>query len=329
DEPDGEPAKLLVDTNRNGDLTDDAAATWERLETKQDDRVTTRHAGKFKVNLGTAETPNEVSISAYRFDKDDPARAALKHAMLYYRDYLNEGSCTIGGKTYSALLADDQTRGDYTAAGVKLLLDLNGDGKFDSSGEGFDAAQPFNVGGSTWELADMSKDGCSFRVIKSTKTVPGAATPSAAPNHGDGQQVTAFTATDTEGKAFAFPGDYSGKIVLIDFWATWCGPCMVEMPNVVAAYEKYHAQGFEVLGISLDNARSIGRMPEVMAKAKMTWRQVADGKGWQAEIAGKYGVRSIPAAYLVDGTTGKILGAKLRGPALDAAIEKALAERKK
>lgn len=326
DEPDGKEPRLFVDSNRNGDFTDDPAPKWERIETKQGDTVKLRHAGTFKVDLGTAAAPNVVSVSAYRFDKNDPDRKGLQTAVLFYRDYLYEGDCTIGGKKYAAILADDQTRGDYTGEGVKLLLDLDGNGKFSSKDEGFSTAEPFNIGGTTWEVTDMAPDGSAFRIAKSEKTVAARVLP---PNHGVGEIITAFATKDTEGKELNFPGAYRGKIVLIDFWATWCGPCIAEMPHVVAAYEKYRKDGFEVLGISLDNDKSISRMPEVMAKHKMTWRQVADGKGWKAEIAQKYGVSSIPAAYLVDGTTGKVLGAKLRGKALEEAIVKALAERAK
>ena len=130
-------------------------------------------------------------------------------------------------------------------------------------------------------------------------------------------------AKDTEGKPLSL-ADYKGKVLLIDFWATWCGPCMVEMPNVVAAYKKYQAKGFEIVGVSLDNERSIEKMPDVMKDKGMTWRQFADGKGWESEIGQLYGVRSIPATYLLD-RDGKVHRMGLRGKDLEAAIEKLLA----
>src|SRR5437016_12598023 len=68
-----------------------------------------------------------------------------------------------------------------------------------------------------------------------------------------GDKVISFTTTTTDGKKVVFPDDFKGKVVLLDFWATWCGPCMGEAPNVVAVYKKYHEKGFEILGISLDN----------------------------------------------------------------------------
>jgi thiol-disulfide isomerase/thioredoxin len=324
DEPEGKPAKLYIDTNHNGDLTDDAAVEWKVNEKSK----TTN--GSAMVDIGEKDHPFPVAISIYRFDKE--ARPQLKSAILYYRDYAYEGTVKIGGKEYKAVLADEMARGDFRGkavkegdddggVGVNLLLDVNGNGKFDSRGESFDIGKPFNIGGTTYEITDMARDGSSFKVVKSSKTVAEIPTP---PDHAIGKPIMAFETKDTEGKAVKFPEDYKGKVVLLDFWATWCGPCMGEMPNVVKAYEKYHASGFEILGISLDNDKSIAKMPEVMKTANMTWRQVADGKGWKAEIAQKYAINSIPATFLVDGTTGKIIGANLRGNALEEALEKAL-----
>jgi thiol-disulfide isomerase/thioredoxin len=335
DEPDGQPARFWVDTNGNGDLTDDPATEWKGKEDKSNPAKTlTMYSGSAMVDIGEPGKPFLVSLGMYRFDKNDERRAALKSTVLYYRDYGYEGQVAIGGKPHKAMLSDENARGDFRAkpvkddesSGVMLMLDVNDNGKFDSRGEAFDTAKPFNIGGTTWEIVEMARDGSSFKIVKSSKTVAEIPTP---PDHSTGKTITAFEAVDTAKNAVKFPGDFKGKIVLLDFWATWCGPCMREMPNVVKAYDKFHKDGFEILGISLDNKDSIERMPEVMEKAKMTWRQVADGKGWKAEIAQQYVISSIPATFLVDGTTGKILGTDLRGEALDSALEKALAELKK
>jgi len=114
-----------------------------------------------------------------------------------------------------------------------------------------------------------------------------------------------------------------GKVVLVDFWATWCAPCRAEIPNVVAAYQKYRDKGFEVVGISLDEDKEA--MLAYVKERGMTWPQHCDGKGWQNEISSRYGVQSIPAMWLVD-KKGMVRCTEARGEQLTAWIEKLLAE---
>lgn len=143
-----------------------------------------------------------------------------------------------------------------------------------------------------------------------------------------GEKAPAFEAKTTSGHAVNFPKDYKGKVVLLDFWATWCPPCRAEVPNLASAYQRFHDQGFEVLGVSLDRANSAEKLAQFTQQHHMAWPQVYDGKFWDAAIAKKYGIRAIPQPILVDGTTGKILaeGMQARGSELAPAIQKALAE---
>jgi thiol-disulfide isomerase/thioredoxin len=113
-----------------------------------------------------------------------------------------------------------------------------------------------------------------------------------------------------------------GKVVLIDFWATWCPPCRGEVPNVVAAYQKYHDKGFDILGISLDQNKD-----DLLAFTKqngMVWPQYFDGKGWDNEISKGFGIDSIPAMWLV-GKDGKVISTNARDD-LAGQVEKALAQ---
>jgi peroxiredoxin len=115
--------------------------------------------------------------------------------------------------------------------------------------------------------------------------------------------------------------NYKGKVVLVDFWATWCGPCVAELPNVRAAYQKYHAKGFEIVGISLD--RSEAALRKFLKEKDIPWAQYFDGKGWDSKLGKRYGVASIPATYLLD-REGRILDRDLRGEALDAKLAEVL-----
>lgn len=135
-----------------------------------------------------------------------------------------------------------------------------------------------------------------------------------------GSKFPDFDEKDLAGKPLSI-ARFKGKVVLVDFWATWCGPCIGELPNVLKTYETYHGKGFEIVGISLDSDRA--KLDSFIADRKMTWPQYYDGKGWQNKLAGVYGVNSIPATYLLDGE-GKIIAKNLRGEALEEAVAKAL-----
>ena len=137
-----------------------------------------------------------------------------------------------------------------------------------------------------------------------------------------GARPFTVTAKDLNGKLLTL-AQYKGKVVLMDFWATWCGPCVGEMPNVEAVYKKYHAQGFEIVGVSLDQSRPA--LMGFISQNKMPWRQVFDGKGWGSAVPREYGVQAIPFGLLI-GRDGKIAAVDVRGPALTEAVQEALAK---
>ncbi|MDB5246731.1 MAG: AhpC/TSA family protein [Segetibacter sp.] len=136
----------------------------------------------------------------------------------------------------------------------------------------------------------------------------------------EGTQAVDFVQNDTANTPVAL-SSFKGKYVLVDFWASWCGPCRNENPAVVAAYQAYKDKNFTILGVSLDQNRD--KWIQAIHADNLSWTQVSDLKYWQNQAAQLYKISGIPANMLID-PSGKIIGRNLRGEALAAALQKAL-----
>ncbi len=130
-----------------------------------------------------------------------------------------------------------------------------------------------------------------------------------------GAMAMDFTQNDTAGKAVSLRS-FRGKYVLVDFWASWCGPCRAENPNVVEAYAKYHPKGFDIIGVSLDRPGDRDKWLKAIHADKLYWTQVSDLGFWKNAVAVEYGVGSIPQNFLID-PQGKIIAKGLRGGELE------------
>jgi len=142
--------------------------------------------------------------------------------------------------------------------------------------------------------------------------------PVSAKNLKKGDPVPDFKAETLDGQTISLH-DFRGKVVLLDFWATWCGPCRPEIPRIRESYLKYHDRGFEVIGISLDKDRK--KLETFIEEKKVIWPQIFDGKGWNSALARLYGVHSLPRPILLDRET-RVYMPNARGKHLDRALEK-------
>lgn len=164
------------------------------------------------------------------------------------------------------------------------------------------------------QLLAQDRDTRTGEVANTSRANPGPS-----PNPFINKPALDFQVIGLNGEALSL-AQYRGQVVLLDFWATWCPPCIAEMPNVKQTYAKYRNQKFEIIGISLD--RSMAPLEEYIANEGLAWRQYWDNGG---RIANMYNVRAIPSTFLIDGA-GTIRQVNLRGPALEMAVAELVRE---
>ena len=163
--------------------------------------------------------------------------------------------------------------------------------------------------------------------VKSTKTAKLLAKRIADFNKvGLGKKAPDFQAPNPEGKMVKL-SESLGKVTIIDFWASWCGPCRIANPELVATYNKFHDQGLNIVGVSLDRPGQSEQWKEAIAKDKLTWTNVSNLKFWEDPIAAQYGVKAIPQMFVVN-EYGIIVAKDLKGEALNAKIAELLSVKK-
>jgi thiol-disulfide isomerase/thioredoxin len=265
----------------------------------------------------TATVPNAAVAS-----ETDPVKIELNALVEKVKAKLKTGMTTEAGladeiKGFDNLIAKNSKASPDTLAQVALLKAMLYLQVFEDTKKGSALLQKIKTDYPTSKLASKV-DGMLAQITKraEAKKVQSTLTPGAA--------FPDFNVASLTGQPLSVAA-LKGKVVLVDFWATWCGPCRAELPNVIATYQKFHGKGFEVIGVSLDSDRA--KLEAFLKKQDgMVWPQFFDGQGWSNQLAVKYGVESIPFTVLV-GTDGKIIGTELRGEALGAAVEKALAKK--
>lgn len=315
--------RLFIDANANGDLTDDPPIDWKSFPIKTANAsgplMLYRAPQVLQVRFEEGSLPLSFILMRYKTSGDK---------LYYVGDYARSGQISVEDKTLPVVLLDKANCGDFRRPTDKrlpeptLLIDLNGDGKFDPVAESFSLGEPFAVGQGSYVASTPSSSGTTLRIeVSSIPAVEKKA-------QVRGANVLRFTAKTTDEKTIDFPSSFKGRIVMIDFWATWCQPCLREMPNLSENFNKFKTRGFEVLGVSLDMNKSAEEIQRFARQREMDWPQIYEGGGWETRLAKMFDVHSIPKALLVDGDTGIILAdTGLRGAALESTLEKFLNEK--
>jgi thiol-disulfide isomerase/thioredoxin len=311
DEPeDGDP-RVFVDANGDGDLTNDPETEWE-VRTQGGTKM---FQGKTEVDLGDGKLG---TLRMYRFDPTDERRAAVADSIFFYADYGYQVTVTLDEKEYKSFVAGELTNN------MRLAIDRDGNGRISSKRETVMVGKPFNFTGTTMVIA--LNDG-KLSLDKADEELPITPLP---PDTSLGKLAIPFSGTTMEGTEIKFPESFDGKIVMLDFWATWCGPCVAEIPHMKKAYADWHEHGFEILGISFDRPEMEEKILEFLEDREMPWPQIYEGKFWDTSYGELYDVSGIPFVLLVDGSTGEILGTsrELRGRGLSRYLGKIMKERK-
>lgn len=302
DEVEGETPKIYIDRNNDEDLTNDGNGDWDQSS------GSTLRLPNVAIDVAYPSGTAPYTLEFYRFT------TRLRDTVLYYRNSGREGEITSGDQSYKVVVLDENTDGRFDdLENGTLLIDLNQDGKVvgtSDSAEHHKLNEPFNIHGTVWEVVSLSSDGAELRLRPSDASVemrrylePGHEAPNFAAKGLDEQPI-----------ALAELAKRS-KYILLDFWASWCGPCRAEYPHLRQLHARYKSHGLQILGVNLDNDRD--KAVQAAEANLLSYPHVFDGKGWKNEVAILYRVHGIPQTYLLDQDL-KIVAKSLRGEKLES-----------
>jgi thiol-disulfide isomerase/thioredoxin/S1-C subfamily serine protease len=308
DEPDGGQPKIYIDRHGDGDLTNSGPGDWDRSNGP------TCFAGNVLIDVPYPTGKIPYNFCFYRMKSRMPDR------LFYYRNGGREGEVVLDGKHYRVLVLDDNADGRFDdLQNGSFIIDLNQDNKLDAttdSAEYFQLNEPFNVHGKVWEVASMTADGLHIALQPSRAEVaikpyldPGCPAPEFVGKGLDGQTI------DLQAEAT------KGKYVLLDFWASWCGPCRGEFLTLRRLYARYKDHGLTIIGVNLDS--DLAPAVNAAEQAQLLYPHIFDGQGWKNAVARLYRVHGIPQVYLLDSQL-KIVGKQLRGVALEQRLRELL-----
>jgi thiol-disulfide isomerase/thioredoxin len=302
DEPPGQFVRLWVDATANGQFAIEPG--FQRDPASGDGK------GAVTLQLGTGQTVRRCQFLASFSNPADTSRAWARDVLLLKPDCGWRGTLAFGDKQFAAVIVDTSGRLAFAAdrpGSLTVLVDLSGNGKFDPNSERFDGATPFQLGATLWLVRGVTPGGVALV------------------QRGDAEYGLPFTLKLLSGQPFDFPGATHGKLLLLDFMASWSDLSRAELPTLAQAYKAWHAKGLEILTVMLDEPERAAAAQAV--GAPLAWPVAWDSEGKQRRLGRLYGIEFIPTILLLDGDSGLVLAKDLRGPAIGPAVEAALAQR--
>lgn len=310
----GGKRSLLADPTGNG--RSEGGPMSSAVQTLPDGKTVTIYQGLLK--LGAME----YGVNLFVSDTMDPGFARVRDRLVLHPLSGFVGRARFGATTYRIGI-----RGTTLANGA-LFIDRDGDGVLGTvPAELFDMAKPFSLGGRSYRVATFDPARATVAFASSPIRVAEVPMP---PDLRVGHLAPTLTSRTLGGKPVQFPSSFRGKLVMLDVWATWCGPCRAEIPYMRNAYARFHGKGFDIVSFSIDDPGTQARVAAFTKGMGEPWTQAFEGKGWASPVCQRYAIHGIPFLLLVDATSGRIVagGDSLRGPRMAPAIAAALAKRR-
>ncbi len=324
---------VYIDVNNDNDLTNDGTFYWKG---KYEGNGASLKIPELRLTLNYSIIENnhiKEAVSYLTFRRYNPAEVAKISNLRLMADQIvmvmqgsyRKGEISLEGSRYKIAIVDHFGNGLFNDSTDILLIDINQDGKLDGSfgsAENYMMTELFNINSVTYQVVSVSPSGDFIEFKKSDKSV----SPKTSLKVND--PAPNFSVTDIYNNDISLD-DFRGKILLFDFWAIWCKPCLAEIPQLKEIYKNYHDQGFEILGINYD--ADVTKVKDFITKNDIPWPQIHDYKHEKKSmskviggtISDLYKVFGVPTYYLID-KDGKILAKNVRGKKLIELLQKSL-----